>query len=274
MGATGSVASFSAVENEVTSELQVLAAERAEVHARRDAIALELTELAAKEMDIDASIARCVERLLAREHSPPASTSAVPAARGCGLFTGDVSPGFVISVDRSCAERAGDGGEYAAAVCETAMEPDTGVHRWIMRITRDVQEKDAAESSRGAPALAAAGGVIFGVCSEALPIGSTAVTHTSSKAVGFVCSGAGSVRGRIGDASSITGDDAWGGAREGDTLQFELDSHAGTLAVSKNGVLMTGARIEGLAGMTLRAYAEVYCAAVAVSVAAMDAPLC
>ena len=269
MGATGSVASFTAVEIEVTAELRALNSQRVEVRTRREAIALELTELAAKEVEIDTSIARCVESLLtmAREHAPAAQPSAAPTVRGCGVFDPRASPGYSLDADRSCAVRASDDDEYAAAVCDRAMEPGTGVHRWIMRITRDVQGEGTDAGSAEMLSPAAAGSVIFGVCSEALPIGSTAVTHTSSKAVGFVCSGAGSVRGRIGDASSITGCDAWGGAREGDALHFELDTHAGTLSVSKNGASKAGAHVEGLSGMTLRAYAEVYCATVAVSVA-------
>lgn len=49
-------------------------------------------------------------------------------------------------------------------------------------------------------------------------------------------------------------------------MHFELDTGAGTLVVSKNGVTLD-ARVEGLRGLTLRAYAEVYCGGVAVAIA-------
>ena len=251
------------------------------VQLRRQAIVKELALLAVQEAAIDAAISRSVEGLLtvSRQRAAADALTMSALSNACGMFEARGAPGYAIYDGGATAERAGGrSGEYAAAVCDGLMRPDTGVHRWVMRISRDcgaaapnsddagggapnvrrggwrvrrgsfvsksatgafqeatsAEAVEAARMEAAALALAAGGGgggsgvdaavssqaavasakaavdstrtpgsIIFGVCDEALPVGTTAATHTSSQAVGFVCSNAGSVRGKIGDATLI-----------------------------------------------------------------------
>ena len=280
----GAAASFGCteVEQELSSDLRTLQEDRLVVQLRRQAIVKELALLAVQEAAIDAAISRSVEGLLtvSRQRAAADALTMSALSSACGMFEARGAPGYAIYDGGATAERAGGrSGEYAAAVCDGLMRPDTGVHRWVMRISRDcggaaansddagggapnvrrggwrvrrgsfvsksatgafqeatsAEAVEAARMEAAALALAAGGGggggsgvdaavssqaavasakaavdstrtpgsIIFGVCDEALPVGTTAATHTSSQAVGFVCSNAGSVRGKIGDATLI-----------------------------------------------------------------------